>query len=110
MRTYGRIAGQWVQVSTDDNGFNDQVYMTTLVQNLKLNPGESPFFANFGVPALQSVIQQMYPDLYVSRVQSYFAQFFSTLVIARDQTSITPTYNIRAVTNQGSTIITQVAL
>lgn len=44
MRTYGRDKdGKWVTVTTDENGFNDSVYLTTLVQNLKLSPQESPF-------------------------------------------------------------------
>lgn len=52
MRTYGRDKdGKWVTVTTDENGFNDSVYLTTLVQNLKLSPQESPFFANHGIPA-----------------------------------------------------------
>ena len=44
MRTYGRNSeGKWVLVETDENGFNDSVYLTTLIQNLKLAPQESPF-------------------------------------------------------------------
>ena len=41
MRTYGRITNaegnlQWVEVTTDANGRNDNVWLTTLAQNLKL--------------------------------------------------------------------------
>ena len=44
MRTYGQDeSGKWVTIATDANGFNDAVYLTTLVQNLKLAPQESPF-------------------------------------------------------------------
>jgi hypothetical protein len=44
MRTYGRDAnGKWVLVVPDENGFNDSIYLTTLIQNLKLAPQESPF-------------------------------------------------------------------
>ena len=42
MRTYGQDeSGKWVTIATDANGFNDAVYLTTLVQNLKLAPQES---------------------------------------------------------------------
>ena len=40
MRTYGRvgqvngIGGTWVVIETDANGFNDNVYLTTLAQVL----------------------------------------------------------------------------
>ena len=58
MRTYGRDAdGKWVLVVPDENGFNDSIYLTTLIQNLKLAPQESPFFANNGIPSQSSVIQ-----------------------------------------------------
>ena len=57
MRTYGRVYAEdgsytWVEVSTDANGFDDMVMLTTLAQVLKLNLGESPFYANFGIPEL----------------------------------------------------------
>lgn len=45
MRTYGQDeSGKWVTIATDANGFNDAVYLTTLVQNLKLAP-QSPLFS-----------------------------------------------------------------
>jgi hypothetical protein len=45
-----------VEVTTDANGYNDAVYLTTLSQVLKLNLGESPFYANYGIPQYQSVL------------------------------------------------------
>jgi hypothetical protein len=108
MRTYGRITNAngsktWVVVQTDANGFNDAVYITTLCQCIKLNLGESPFFANFGIPQQQSVISQIFPDYYINQLQTYFAQFFVSLTIKKIPSS-TPTYDITAVTHQGSII------
>ncbi|SMG37148.1 hypothetical protein [Cedecea sp. NFIX57] len=108
MRTYGRDAsGKWVMVSADDNGFNDAIYLTTLVQNLRLSPQESPFFANHGIPASGSVIQQILPTFYVNRLQQQFSPHFSSLQIALMDVD-PPVYNISAITNSGSKIITQV--
>ena len=108
MRTYGRDAGgNWVKVETDSNGFNDAVYLTTLIQNLKLAPQESPFFAENGIPANGSVIQQILPTFYVNRLQQQFSQYFSSLQIAQTE-SDPPAYTITAITNSGSKIITQV--
>lgn len=105
MRTYGRIFNedgtyQWVEVSTDANGYNDYVWITTLIQCLKLNLGESPFYADYGIPAQQSVIQQIFPDFYVFRTQSQFAKYFASLLISK-QNFPTPTYNVNITTNQG---------
>ncbi|WP_338659067.1 hypothetical protein [Yersinia intermedia] len=108
MRTYGRNSeGQWALVETDDNGFNDSVYLTTLIQNLKLAPQESPFYANNGIPANGSVIQQILPTYYVNRIQQQFSQYFSSLQIAMVSDD-PPIYNISAITNAGSKIIAQV--
>lgn len=108
MRTYGRNSeGQWVLVETDDNGFNDSVYLTTLIQNLKLAPQESPFYANNGIPANGSVIQQILPTYYVNRIQQQFSKYFSSLQIAMVSDD-PPIYNISAITNAGSKIIAQV--
>ena len=115
MRTWGRIYDQfgqnpqWVEVVTDANGFNDYVYATTLIQNLLLNLGESPFYGQNGIPAQRSVIQQIFPDFYVNQIQQQFAQFFASLNITKVQGTPTPTYNVAIVTNQGATINTQVA-
>ena len=108
MRTYGRINGVWTEIDTDANGYNDSVWLTTLVQVLKLAPGESPFFANYGIPAQTSVIQQVLPSFYVALTQSQFAQYFASLTVAKT-TATTPTYNINALTNSGARIVTQVA-
>jgi hypothetical protein len=109
LRTYGRLPPdmngyrQWVQVSTDVNGSNDMVYVTTLAQNLLLNLGESPFFGDRGIPAHQSVVQQIFPDYYVAYTQRKFAPFFASLIVSKVQ-SVNPTYTINIITHQGTKI------
>lgn len=108
MRTYGRTTDEfgkktWVVVTTDANGFNDNVYLTTLAQVLKLNLGESPFFGNYGIPAHPSVVQQVFPDYYVAYTQQQFAQHFASLTIAKQPLPF-PSYIINVLTQQGSKI------
>lgn len=105
MRTWGRNpqTGEWVKVTTDANGFNDAVWITTLVQCLKLSPGESPFFANYGIPAQQSVITQVFPDYYVSQTQAQFSGYFSSLIVSKVN-SPSPAYKLNLTTQQGVTL------
>jgi hypothetical protein len=120
MRTYGRIYNddgtyKWVVVETDANGFNDEVWLTTLCQTLKLNLNESPFWANYGIPAEPAVVQQVFPDFYVSRTQQQFSQYFASLIISKvnvttAQGQPVPTYNIAVVTNYGAKKFAQVAV
>lgn len=105
MRTYGRLFNPdgtytWQKITTDAYGRNDYVWLTTLVQTLKLNRNESPFYANYGIPGEQSVVQQIFPDLYVAETQAQFSQYFSSLVISKRNTT-DPEYNIFVTTNQG---------
>jgi hypothetical protein len=120
MRTYGRtvdvLTGKktWWVVTTDTNGFNDGVYLTTLAQVCKLNLGESPFFANYGIPAHPSVVRQIYPDFYMVRTQQQFAPYFASLIMTpapiaqgaadSDDGRPVPAYNIQVLTNFGSVI------
>jgi len=104
VRTWGRDStGQWVEVTTDANGNNDAVYLTTLIQCLKLGLGESPFYANYGIPAQQSVLTQIFPDFYTYQTQSQFNQYFVSLTVQK-VSSTTPTYDINVVTHSGATI------
>jgi hypothetical protein len=102
MRVYGRNpdTGAWEVVTTDQNGFNDYVYITAMIQCIKLNINESPFWADWGIPAQQSVVQQVFPDFYVALIQQRYAPFFASLQVTKLQ-SVTPTYNVSVVTNQG---------
>lgn len=107
MRTYGRFGGEWIVITTDPFGYNDQVYLTTMMQVLKLNPGESPFYGNYGVPAQRSVTQQIFPDYYTSVVQQQFASYFTSLQIARIAQS-PPMYRVNVIAHNGATFETQI--
>jgi len=108
LRTWGRNnAGHWIEITTDYNGLNDDVYLVTLIQNLKLNVGESPFYARNGIPAQQSVISQIFPDYWVQQIQQQFAKYFASLLISKLPTPLLnhyPLYKINVLTNQGSSI------
>ena len=112
MRTYGRtydVNGNptWVEVTTDANGYNDSVYLTSLSQALQLNLGESPFYANYGIPVQQTIVTQVFPDYYVMVTQTQFSPYFASLTIARSVGTTPPTYNIKAVSHNGA-ILNQV--
>lgn len=107
MRTYGRIVNEdgsktWVVVTTDANGYNDSVYTTTLAQCLKLNLGESPFYAGYGIPQYQTIVTQVLPDYYVMATQTQFAPYFASLTITRVQGSSPPVYQVNAVCHNGA--------
>jgi hypothetical protein len=113
MRTYGRtwdvLSGvpTWVVVETDANGFNDYVWATTLCQCLQLNINESPFYSTWGIPAQPSVVQNVFPDFYVSLMQQRFAPHFAALIIAKLPTpagSPFPLYQVNITTNFGAKI------
>lgn len=106
LRTYGRIpdgAGglKWVEVTTDPNGYNDMVYLTTLAQVFKLNLGESPFYADWGIPAKASVMQQIAPDYNMVLTQQRFAPQFASLIVIKLSNN-PPTYQVNAITKQGA--------
>jgi hypothetical protein len=107
MRIWGRVYSadkssySWVAQETDAQGNNDYVYITNLIQVLKLSRNESPFYANYGIPAQLSLIQQIAPDLYVAETQAQFAPFFAALLIAKIASN-PPTYKINLTTNQGT--------
>ena len=121
MRTWARVFPgpadsfdpYWIEISTiAATGDNSQVWFTTLCQTLLLNLGESPFYANAGIPAQQSVVQQVFPDYYVMLVQQQFAPYFASLIISRlpiSQDNQNPTYQVTAVAKTGATISATVA-
>lgn len=105
MRTYGRDAsGNWVQIT--EYGY---VWLATLAQTLRLSTSESPFYANYGIPARQSVLTQIAPDAAIAKTQSQFSKHFAALSISKSQGSATPVYNIRATFLNGTTITTDLA-
>lgn len=97
----------WVVIQTAANGDNSLVYVVALIQYLLLNLNESPFAAGSGLPAQQSVMQQVAPDYYVAIAQQTFAPYFLYLSITKQavtQTTTqtpTPTYAITCVTPTG---------
>jgi hypothetical protein len=106
VRTYARYttpAGVkgWQEVDTAADGSNDMVFVVTLIQVLLLNLGESPFYANYGIPARPSVQQRVWPDFYVARTQRQFSSYFASLIISAQRLAAEPTYNVDLVTNQG---------
>lgn len=115
MRTYGRVwdtsvtppKPTWVEVSTDAAGFDDYVWITTLCQCLLLNVGESPFYATYGIPAKPAIVQQVFPDFYVSLMQQKFAPHFASLIVSRQQLP-TPVYQINVTTNQGVKVAAEI--
>lgn len=87
-RVYGRVTSElgvksWVEVTTDSNGFDDEVNVVWLAQVLQLNLGESPFYSDWGLPAHQSVISQIAPDLNVMLTQLRFAPYFASIIITK---------------------------
>ncbi|EHZ7709407.1 hypothetical protein K6Q07_004118 [Salmonella enterica] len=115
MRTWGRVTDAngdktWVAVETDANGDSSYVWLTTLIQTLKLGLGESPFYAQYGIPAQQSIVQQVYPDYYVNMTQQQFARYFASLTITKVDGAANPTYNIEAVFYNGVSIQENIAV
>ncbi len=123
-RVYGRTtdvltgAKTWWTVTTDQNGFNDSVNVTWLAQVCKLNLGESPFFADWGIPAHESIMTQIFPDLFMIRIQQRFAPYFASLLMtlapiaqgsadsyaAGQDGAPAPNYNINILTNYGARV------
>jgi hypothetical protein len=66
--------------------------------------GESPFYANSGIPQIQTIMTQTFPDFYTSRIQQQYAQYFASLTITRTPGSLPPQYSVRAVTHSGAVI------
>ena len=114
MRTYGRTYDSlgnptWVQVDSQPDGNFEYGYITTLIQVLKLEQGESPFFSNYGIPAQRAIIQQVFPDFYVTLTQQQFSSFFASLQITKEN-STTPTYDVNIITTQGTKFQQKVAV
>lgn len=115
MRTWGRVTDdngnkQWVVVEQDESGDFSYGWLTTLIQTLKLGLGESPFYAQYGIPAQQSIVQQIYPDYYVNMTQQQFAGYFASLAITKVDGADNPTYNIDVIFLNGVSYQKQVAV
>lgn len=114
MRVYGREYNQngtyqWVEVTTDANGFDDAVYITAFCQVLQLQTGESPFYADYGIPAHQSIMQQIFPDYNVYLMQQRYAQYFASLSVQKVNAvnrygSPSPVYAVDIITRYGASV------
>ena len=100
---YGLNRGEEVIV---DAGY---IWLATLAQTLRLNTKESPFYANYGISAEQSVQSQIAPTVDITRTQSQFAPYFSSLTIYKQPNTANPTYNISAVFLNGTTVQSVIA-
>lgn len=106
MRTYGRQTDSvtkvktWVEVETSLEAGDDYVWLTTLAQTLQLNLGESPFYGNYGIPARPSVIQQIFPDYYVTLAQQQYAPKFAALIVTKVADDF-PNYRVNVTLNNG---------
>lgn len=114
---------KWVVIETDADGYSDYVYITALVQCLRLVLQESPFYSQFGIPQAIDVHQQLQPDYYVNYIQSYFSQFFASLIISKrpqvptnsnfgpgSTSYLTPIYDVSVIRQNGSLFSTTVAI
>lgn len=98
MRTYGKnSAGQWVEI-----GQTPYIWLATLIQNLRLIQGESPFYNTAGIPAYNSVKVQIAPTIAVNNIRKLFAPQFNYLSIVATANAPNPTYNVQAVLSNGA--------
>lgn len=113
MRTYGRVADingnlTWQEVDTDANGNDDLVWTTTLAQVLRLQPGEDPRYANYGIPSLFAVRHMVPPDFHMARTQQQFSAYFASILIAKEPSSPgaksqpSPAYRINIISHNGA--------
>jgi hypothetical protein len=98
----------WEKVETNSYETFDYGYVTQLIQVLKLSLGESPFYANYGIPAQKSVMTQIFPDIFVTQTQQQFSPYFATLLVGKEQNSATPIYNVNITFFNGTKYNTQV--
>lgn len=100
---------EWVKVETDENGFNDAVWLTTYAQVLQLGLNESPIFGNYGIPAQQSVVTQVQPDYYATVAQQQFQQYFTALLTTKIANP-DPKYAINALATPGARLMSPVPI
>lgn len=114
MRIFGRQANPdgsytWVTLDTANGDSQDAIYVLWLVQTLKLNTLESPYFPGSGVPMWQALQNTFYPDSSLATIQATFAPYFSYLSIVR-LTNPDPYYKITVITKGGANTTFQVLI
>jgi hypothetical protein len=115
VRTWGRVPDgkggkKWVAVESDASGDFSYGWLTTLIQTLKLGLGESPFYAQYGIPVQRCIVSQIYPDYYVNMTQQQFAGYFAALTISKVGGAVNPTYNIDVIFRNGISYRKDVAI
>lgn len=110
----GKIPGQgtptWTVVETDESGNNEYLFVSWLIQVIQLVLGESPFYADWGIPAIQSVIQQIFPDFYINVTQQKFQSYFASLIISKVPNTKQPTYTVNIMLTNGTAFNATIAL
>ena len=112
MRIHGRQLNAdgtktWVTLDTENGDSLDAIYVLWLIQTLKLNTLESPYYPGAGMPIYQAMQNTFYPDSRIAKIQANFSQYFSYLSITR-LTNPDPYYQIIVITKNGVTGTIQV--
>lgn len=107
MRIHGRKTNpdgtkSWVTIDTEDGGDQDSVYVLWLIQVLKMNTLESPFWPGWGVPMWQALQNTYYPDSSLSQIQATFSQYFTYLSISKVPSDTLLQYSISLITKSGN--------
>jgi hypothetical protein len=77
--------------------------VTIVKHELQLRVGESPFFADAGIPAEDSIITQQEPDYFVNQVKARYQSKFNRFDISK--ISGNPlVYNIALTTKNNQTV------
>lgn len=105
MRIHGRRINPdgtktWVTLDTTKGDSEDQVLVLWLIQTLKLNTLESPFWPSSGVPTWQTMQNTFYPNNSLAKIQSEFSKYFTYISISR-VTKPDPYYNVTVITKNG---------
>lgn len=89
---------RWIAVD------GNQAQIAWLQNALLLQLGESPFWADWGIPVTRTLVSQIWPDYYVNMTQQRFVDSFSSLQITRDpaDNDDNPTYRIAAILPDGT--------
>lgn len=103
MRVWTRVMGSdgkrtWQPVD------NDQGNIAWLQNSLLLQLGESPFWADWGIPVQQTLVSRVWPDYYLNMTQQRFRDVFPTLQITRRDggNGADPVYDISIILNDGT--------
>lgn len=114
MRIHGRKINPdgtktWVTYDTAAGDPIDAIYVVWLIQALKMNTLESPFWPGWGVDIWQSLQNTFYPDSSIANMQAEFSQYFSFLSITR-QSDPDPHYAVSVITKAGVPLNYRVAV